>query len=156
MISQLLTELAGIEPLRDVVILAATNRPDMIDPALLRPGRFDRVVYIPPPDEESRRKILDIHTKDMPLGEDIDIDRLSKETEFYVGADLEAICREAGMLALREDLDAQIVLWRHFEEALTTVHASCTPEMMKWYETQETNFRRRLGMDSQQTIPLFG
>ena len=155
-ISQLLTELAGIEPLRDVVILAATNRPDMIDPALLRPGRFDRVVYIPPPDEESRRKILAIHTRKMPLGDDVDIDRLAKETEFYVGADLEAICREAGMHALREDLDVKIVLWRHFEHALSTIHSSCTQDMMKWYETQETQFRRKIGVDNQQTIPLFG
>ncbi|MHA1443515.1 MAG: CDC48 family AAA ATPase [Candidatus Hodarchaeales archaeon] len=155
-ISQLLTELAGIEPLGDVVILAATNRPDMIDPALLRPGRFDRVVYIPPPDEESRRKILAIHTRKMPLGDDVDIDRLAKETEFYVGADLEAICREAGMHALREDLDVEFVLWRHFEHALSTVHSSCSQDMMKWYETQETQFRRKIGVDTQQTIPLFG
>ena len=155
-ISQLLTELAGIEPLRDVAVLAATNRPDMIDPALLRPGRFDRVVYIPPPEEDSRKKILEIHTKDMPLGEDVNLDRLAKETEFYVGADLEAICREAGMLALREDLSANIVLWRHFEKALSSVHSSCTPEMMKWYKDQESQFRRRIGVDSHQSIPLFG
>jgi transitional endoplasmic reticulum ATPase len=155
-ISQLLTELAGIEPLRDVAILAATNRPDMIDPALLRPGRFDRVVYIPPPDEESRRKILEIHTRDMPLSADVDLDRLAKETEFYVGADLEAICREAGMIALREDIKCDTVTWRHFEKALSSVHSSCTPDMMKWYEAQESQFRRRIGMDTQQTIPLFG
>jgi len=155
-ISQLLTELAGIEELRDVVVLAATNRPDMIDPALLRPGRFDRVVYIPPPDEEGRKMILQIHTRNMPLSEDVDLDRLAKETEFYVGADLEAICREAGMIALREDLDSNIVKWRHFEAALSKVHSSCTPEMMKWFETQESQFRRRLGVDSQQTVPLFG
>ncbi|MHA1215493.1 MAG: CDC48 family AAA ATPase [Candidatus Hodarchaeales archaeon] len=153
-ISQLLTELAGIEPLRDVVVLAATNRPDMIDPALLRPGRFDRVLYVPPPDEESRRLILKIHTSKMPLAEDVDIDRLAKETEFYVGADLEAICREAGMYALRENLD--YVEWRHFESALSRVHSSCTPEMMKWYENQESQFRRRIGIDSHPTIPLFG
>ncbi len=155
-ISQLLTELAGIEPLRDVVILAATNRPDMIDPALLRPGRFDRVVHVPPPDEKSRKLILSIHTKSMPLTDDVDLDRLAKETEFYVGADIEAICREAGMLALREGLDTNIVEWRHFEVALSRVHPSCTQEMIKWYETQESQFRRRIGIDSQQTIPLFG
>lgn len=155
-ISQLLTELAGIEPLRDVVVLAATNRPDMIDPALLRPGRFDRVVYVPPPDEKSRKMILTIHTQKMPLAQDVDLDRLAKETEFYVGADIEAICREAGMLALREGFDANIVEWRHFEKALLRVHPSCTQEMIKWYETQESQFRRRIGIDSQQTIPLFG
>ncbi|MFW9778964.1 MAG: CDC48 family AAA ATPase [Candidatus Heimdallarchaeota archaeon] len=155
-ISQLLTELAGIEPLRDVVVLAATNRPDMIDPALLRPGRFDRVVYIPPPDEEGRKQILEIHTKEMPLATDVDLERLAKETEFYVGADLEAVCREAGMLALREDLETNIVRWRHFESSLSKVHSSCTPEMMKWFETQESQFRRRLGITDQPTIPLFG
>ncbi|UCG89974.1 MAG: CDC48 family AAA ATPase [Candidatus Heimdallarchaeota archaeon] len=155
-ISQLLTELAGIEPLRDVVVLAATNRPDMIDPALLRPGRFDRVVYIPPPDEISRKLILEIHTKNMPLAEDVNLDRLAKETEYYVGADLDAICREAGMIALREGLDTNIVEWRHFEDSLSRVHSSCTPEMMKWYENQESQFRRRLAPDSQPTVPLFG
>ncbi|MHA2304801.1 MAG: AAA family ATPase [Candidatus Hodarchaeales archaeon] len=155
-ISQLLTELAGIEPLRDVVILAATNRPDMIDPALLRPGRFDRVVQVPPPDEKSRKLILDIHTRTMPLADDVDLNRIAKETEFYVGADIEAICREAGMLALREGLDTNIVEWRHFEKALSRVHPSCTQEMIKWYETQESQFRRRIGIDSHQTIPLFG
>jgi transitional endoplasmic reticulum ATPase len=151
-ISQLLTELAGIEPLRDVVVLAATNRPDMIDPALLRPGRFDRVVYIPPPDEGGRRQILEIHTKEMPLADDVDLERLAKETEFYVGADLEAVC----LLALREDLETNIVRWRHFESSLSKVHSSCTPEMMKWFETQESQFRRRLGVTDQHTIPLFG
>ncbi|MFX0122874.1 MAG: CDC48 family AAA ATPase [Candidatus Hodarchaeota archaeon] len=155
-ISQLLTELAGIEPLRDVVVLAATNRPDMIDPALLRPGRFDRVVYIPPPDEKSRKEILEIHTKNMPLAEDIDLDRLAKETEYYVGADLDAICREAGMIALREGLDTNLVEWRHFEASLSRVHSSCTPEMIKWYENQESQFRRRIAVDTQPTVPLFG
>ncbi len=155
-ISQLLTELAGIEPLRDVVVLAATNRPDMIDPALLRPGRFDRVVYIPPPDEKSRKLIFNVHTKNMPLAEDVNLDRLAKETEFYVGADIEAICREAGMVALREGLDTNIVERRHFEASLSRVHSSCTPEMIKWYETQESQFRRRLGVDSHPTVPLFG
>ncbi|MFX1515821.1 MAG: CDC48 family AAA ATPase [Promethearchaeota archaeon] len=155
-ISQLLTELAGIEPLRDVVVLAATNRPDMIDPALLRPGRFDRVVYIPPPDEKSRKQILEIHTKDMPLAEDVNLERLAKETEYYVGADLDAICREAGMIALREGLDSNIVEWRHFEASLSRVHSSCTPEMIKWYENQESQFRRRIAVDAQPTVPLFG
>jgi transitional endoplasmic reticulum ATPase len=155
-ISQLLTELAGIEPLRDVVVLAATNRPDMIDPALLRPGRFDRVVYIPPPDEKSRKHILEIHTKDMPLAEDVNLERLAKETEYYVGADLDAICREAGMIALREGLDTNIVEWRHFEASLSRVHSSCTPEMIKWYENQESQFRRRIAVDAQPTVPLFG
>ncbi len=155
-ISQLLTELAGIEPLRDVVVLAATNRPDMIDPALLRPGRFDRVVYIPPPDEKSRKLIFEVHTRNMPLAEDINLDRLAKETEFYVGADIEAICREAGMMALRGGLDTNIIEWRHFEASLSRVHSSCTPEMIKWYETQESQFRRRLGVDSHPTVPLFG
>ncbi|MHA1541808.1 MAG: hypothetical protein ACTSQH_02395, partial [Candidatus Hodarchaeales archaeon] len=76
--------------------------------------------------------------------------------EFYVGADLEAICREAGMRALREDLDIEFVLWRHFEYALSTIHSSCTQDMMKWYEAQENQFRRKIGVDNQQIIPLFG
>ena len=101
-ISQMLTEMDGLNAMHDVVVIAATNRPDMIDPALLRPGRFDKSIYIGPPDEESRKKIFRIHTRSKPLADDVDIDRLAKETEGYTGADIAAVCNEAVMIAVRE------------------------------------------------------
>ncbi|RUM46870.1 MAG: AAA family ATPase, partial [Hyperthermus sp.] len=101
-VNQLLTEMDGIEPLTNVVVVAATNRPDILDPALLRPGRFDRLIYVPPPDKEARLEILRIHTRKMPLAEDVDLERLAQQTEGYTGADLEAVAREAAMIAVRE------------------------------------------------------
>ncbi|MDI6859721.1 MAG: AAA family ATPase, partial [Methanocellales archaeon] len=92
----------------DVVVLAATNRPDMVDPALLRPGRLDRLIYIQPPDEAEREKIFSIHLEGKPLSKDIDIKGLAKNTSGYVGADIEAICREATMLALREFIQSGV------------------------------------------------
>ncbi|MEM2454845.1 MAG: CDC48 family AAA ATPase, partial [Candidatus Bathyarchaeia archaeon] len=101
-ISQLLTEMDGIEELRGVIVLAATNRPDIVDPALLRPGRFDKLLYVPLPDLEARKEILGIHLRRKPLAEDVDIEELAKKTEGYTGADLAAICNTAVMLAIRE------------------------------------------------------
>lgn len=103
-VSQILTELDGLEELKDVVVVAATNRPDMVDPALLRPGRFDRLIYISPPSEEERKAIFKIHLKNKPLAGDVDINSFAKRTEGYVGADIGAICREAGIIALRETI----------------------------------------------------
>ncbi|MBS7606830.1 CDC48 family AAA ATPase [Candidatus Bathyarchaeota archaeon] len=133
-ISQLLTEMDGIEELRGVVVIAATNRPDIVDPALLRPGRFDKLLYVPLPDLEARKEILKIHLRKKPLAEDIDIDELAKRTEGYTGADLSAICNTAVMLAIREhimnskgpeeakeNLKELKVYKRHFEEALKKV-----------------------------------
>jgi transitional endoplasmic reticulum ATPase len=100
-VSQLLTELDGIEELRGVVILAATNRPDIIDPALLRPGRFDVQIEVPPPDVAARRAILAVHTQRKPLAADVDLDALAAGTEGLVGADLAGLCREAAMAAIR-------------------------------------------------------
>jgi len=101
-VSQLLTELDGLEELKDVVVVGATNRPDMVDVALLRPGRLDRLVYIPPPNVSSRAQIFAIHLRGKPIADEVDIEQLAAETEGYVGADIEAICREAAMLALRD------------------------------------------------------
>src|SRR4029078_6092404 len=101
-ISQLLTELDGLEILTNVIVIAATNRPDIIDPALLRPGRFDRLLYVPPPDKQSRVKVLRIHTKKKPLADDVKIDVLADQTEGYTGADIAALASAAVMLALRE------------------------------------------------------
>ncbi len=101
-VNQLLTEMDGLEELADVVVIAATNRPDILDPALLRPGRFDRKIYVPPPDEEARYEIFKVHTRGMPLAEDVDLKELAERTKFYTGADIEAVCKEAAILAMRE------------------------------------------------------
>lgn len=101
-VSQILTELDGMEELKDIVIIAATNRPDIVDKALIRPGRIDRLIYIPPPAEGEREKIFKIHLRGKPLGEDVNLKQLAKMTGGYVGADIAAICKEAAMLALRE------------------------------------------------------
>jgi transitional endoplasmic reticulum ATPase len=106
-VSQLLTEMDGIEDLKGVIVVAATNRLDRLDPALLRPGRFDFLVEIPEPDRETRLAILRVHTKSMPLADDVDLEALATETEGLVGADIEGICREAAMLAIREFLETE-------------------------------------------------
>ncbi|MEM2875297.1 MAG: AAA family ATPase, partial [Candidatus Hadarchaeales archaeon] len=134
-ISQLLTEMDGLEKLENVVVIGATNRPDLVDPALLRPGRFDRLVYVPPPDERARLEILKIHTKNMPLAKDVDLKGLAKETEGYSGSDLAALCREAAMRVLRENIKGGEVTMRHFRAAMQEVKPSLTPEVVKTYET---------------------
>jgi transitional endoplasmic reticulum ATPase len=141
-ISQLLTEMDGLESMKDIIVLAATNRPDLIDRALLRTGRFDRFVYVRAPDTKSRKEIFDIYTDKMPLDSDVSIGALVDQTEGYVGGDIEAVCREAGMRALREDLDAKLVSWRHFESALAVIHASVTPEDIERFEKIEREMRR--------------
>jgi len=143
-ISSLLTEIDGLEALHDVVVMAATNRPDILDPALLRPGRFDRLILVPAPDDAARLKIFELYTRGrgMPLADDVDIERLTRETKGYVGADIEAVCREAAILALREDINAEKVYMRHFEEAIKKVHPTVTPEMIRWYERMEDRFRQ--------------
>jgi transitional endoplasmic reticulum ATPase len=133
-VNQLLTSIDGIEELDGVVVIAATNRPDIIDPALLRPGRFDRLVLVPMPDADARRGILNVHTRSMPL-EGVDLESLVPRTEGFVGADLENLCREAAMAALREDKDAASVLTRHFEEALRTVRPSLDKDVIRHYES---------------------
>ncbi|MFB6091254.1 MAG: 26S protease regulatory subunit, partial [Halobellus sp.] len=105
-VSQLLTELDGLEELEDVVVVAATNRPDLLDDALLRPGRLDRHVAVDEPDEGARREIFAVHTRDRPLDESVDLDALAERTEGYVGADIEAVCREAAQIAVREHVRA--------------------------------------------------
>jgi transitional endoplasmic reticulum ATPase len=116
-VNQLLTEMDGLEELEDVAIIAATNRPDILDAGLMRPGRFDRHIQVKEPDEEARLVIFEVHTKDMPLAKDVDLKKLAKNTEGYVGADIEAVCREAAMLALRDNLDAEEISNEYFKQA---------------------------------------
>jgi len=132
-VNQLLTSIDGLESMEGVVVIGATNRPDIIDPGLLRPGRFDRLVQIPSPDKEARLEIFKIHTKNMPLGKDVDIKHLADTTESYSGADIESLCREAAMLAIRENEKAAKVKKIHFDKALEGVRASLTPNIIKFY-----------------------
>lgn len=131
-VNQLLTSIDGLESIDGVVVIAATNRPDILDPALIRAGRFDYLIYIPPPDKESRKKILEVHTRNMPLAPDVSLEKIAEMTERYVGADLENLCREAGMVAIREN--ANVVEMRHFLEALKKIPPSLDEESIKYYE----------------------
>ena len=152
-VAQMLTSMDGVEGLRNVTVMGATNRPDMVDPALLRPGRFDRLILVGKPDADSRLGILKVHTRRMPLG-DVDLAAIAAMTDGYVGADLAAVCREAGLAAYREDPDADWVLMRHFESALKAVGPSVTQDMMNGYENLGKSMRkRRAGWDN---VPFYG
>ena len=133
-VNQLLTSIDGLESMDGVVIIGATNRPDIIDQGLLRPGRFDRLVLISAPDRKARLEIFKIHTKGMPIDKDVDIEDLAKTCEKYSGADIEALCREAAMLAIREDEKSKKVSKSHFEKAKAVVRASITDNITKFYE----------------------
>ena len=148
-ISQLLTEIDGIETLQEVVVLAATNRPDILDPAIMRPGRLDRLIYVPEPNEEGRLQIFKIHTKDMPLAEDVDLRKLASMTKGYSGADIESICREAAIIALRRDINSKEVTFADFEAALKKIGPSITPDMDNWYR----NFMKQ-ARKAQKPAPL--
>lgn len=132
-VNQLLTSMDGIEVLKGVVVIAATNRPDIIDPALLRAGRFDKIIYIPPPEEEGRLKILEVHTKKMPLAKDVDLKDIARKTDGYVGADLENLCREAGMMAYRNNPEATEVNQDAFIKAMKTIRPSIDKNVIKFY-----------------------
>jgi transitional endoplasmic reticulum ATPase len=140
-LNQLLTEMDGLETLKDVVIIAATNRPNLLDPAILRPGRFDRLVYVGAPDRKGRLKIFKIHTQNTPLAEDVDLENLAGITEGYVGADIEAVCREAVMFALRENFDTEAIEMRHFREALKKVKPTINENIAQFYEKIEEQFK---------------
>jgi transitional endoplasmic reticulum ATPase len=143
-VNQLLTEMDGLEKLEGVVVIGATNRPDILDPALLRPGRFDRLVYVPPPDRAARLEILKVHTRRMPLAEDVDLERIAETTEGYTGADLAALCREAAILALREAGKPTKVEMRHFLKAIEVVKPSVTKEDLERYKRIAEEFKRML------------
>ncbi|NLO29324.1 MAG: CDC48 family AAA ATPase [Methanosarcina mazei] len=140
-LNQLLTEMDGLETLKDVVIIAATNRPNLLDPAILRPGRFDRLVYVGAPDRKGRLRIFKIHTQNTPLAEDVNLENLADTTEGYVGADIEAVCREAVMFALRENFDIEAIEMRHFREALKKVKPTINENIAQFYEKIEEQFK---------------
>ena len=133
LVDQLLTSMDGLENMEGVVVIGATNRPEIVDPALLRPGRFDRLLLVEAPDLAARQAILEIHTADMPLGK-VKLDYFAKETDGYTGADLDGLVREAGMLALRENSEADVVTQAHFLAALEKVSPSVTEDTIKYYD----------------------
>ncbi|AEA48091.1 CDC48 family AAA ATPase [Archaeoglobus veneficus] len=155
-VNQLLTEMDGLEDLEGVIVIGATNRPDILDPALLRPGRFDRLVYVRPPDKRSRLAIFKIHTRSMPLSDDVDLVELADITEGYVGADIEAVCREAVMLALRENMDSERIEMRHFLEALKKIKPSITESMLNFYERFEEKSKQDRAKVTAKTFVGYG
>ncbi len=142
-LSQFLTELDGLEVMKDIVVIAATNRPDILDPALIRPGRIDRILLVPPPDKASRLEIIKIFTQDMPLATNLKIEELNDAIDGFSGADIETWCREAAMIALRENIRARVVTYEQFQEARQFVHPTITPEVIEWYEKFGEQLRRR-------------
>jgi len=129
----------GLIDLYDVVIIAATNRPDMLDTALLRPGRFDRIIHCPVPDKASRLMILKVHTEGMPL-KGVNIEEIAQKTEGYVGADIEALCREAAIFALRVDIKAKEVTKKDFDKAFDKVRPSVDKDIEKEYVELQYQF----------------
>jgi transitional endoplasmic reticulum ATPase len=166
-VSQLLTELDGLEALEDVVVIATTNRPDLIDQALLRPGRLDRHINVPIPDGDARRKIFEVHTRDKPLADGVDLDDLAARTDGYVGADIEAVCREASMIATREFITSvdpeEIgdsvgnvrVTADHFDQALSEVKPSVDQETRERYDEIEERIERTTADDEPQVSRTF-
>jgi transitional endoplasmic reticulum ATPase len=140
-VNTILAEMDGLEELNNVVLIGATNRPNLIDPALLRPGRLDELVYVGTPDTAGRRRILAIHTKGMPLAKDVDLESLAQRTERFTGADLEDMTRRAGMTALRRGIDTDIVTMADFEVALKETRPSVTEEMLNDYAEIERTLK---------------
>ncbi len=139
-LNQLLAEMDGIEDLTNVIVIGATNRPDILDPALLRPGRFDRIVYVPVPEKEGRLQILKIHTSKMPLDKSVSLEELSEKTEGFTGADMEALVREAAMLALRENMESKKVKKEHFFRAMEKVTPSVSKGDQERYKQIESKY----------------
>ncbi|MHA2085783.1 MAG: CDC48 family AAA ATPase [Candidatus Thorarchaeota archaeon] len=154
-VNQFLAELDGMQTLQNVLVIGATNRADMLDPAVLRPGRFDAIVFVPPPDRDARLEILNVHTKDMPLAKDVDIERLAEMTEGFSGADLEGLTREAAMAAVRDDWKPKPVEMQHFEDALKEVRASISPEDAQRFLAMAENVLRRQPDKKKEDLPHY-
>ncbi|MBI5398875.1 CDC48 family AAA ATPase [Candidatus Woesearchaeota archaeon] len=154
-VNQLLTEIDGLEELHNIVVIGATNRPDILDTALLRPGRFDRIILVGAPDEKSRLNIFNIHTKSMPLAPDVNIEEFAKKTPGYAGADIESVCREAAMLALRKDAKAAQVTKKDFNEAVDKTRPSITKEIEEAYAELKDQFTKARGKEMGQEKPRY-
>ncbi len=142
-VNQLLSELDGLEELRGVVVIGATNMPQLIDPALLRPGRFDEMILVPVPDAKTRLLVFNVHTRKMALAEDVDINEFVRLTEDYTGADIAAVCKKAGRFAMREDINAQKVRQVHFLAAIEDTGPSVTSDIMGYYEKLRDELRKK-------------
>jgi len=154
-VNQLLSEMDGLERTKDVIVIAATNRPDILDPALLRPGRFDKIIFVPPPDEKARYEIFKIHTRNMPLADDVDLRELARRTEYYSGADIEAVVIEAGLNAVRENMNFDRVYMRHFLKALEKVKPSLSPEIIESYRSLMERFKKGVSAISSPAEALY-
>ncbi len=155
LVNQLLTEMDGMQELNDVIVIAATNRPDMIDTALLRPGRFDRIILAGIPDKKARESIFEVHLKGVPLAKDVDKKLLVEKTDGYVGADIEAVCREAALLELRKDMSAKHVKMDSFEAAMIKVRPSATKEIQASYEEMQAKFSQASGNKFKEEKPSY-
>ncbi len=142
-VNQLLSELDGLEELRGIVVIGATNRPDIIDPALLRPGRFDEMILVPVPDAKTRLEVFKVHTRKMALSDDVSIDELIRITEDFTGADIAAVCKKAGRFAMRENINAEKVRQAHFLSAIEETGPSVTPDIMEYYEKIKDELRKK-------------
>lgn len=154
LLSTLLTEMDGLEEAKGILVLAATNRPYAIDAALMRPGRFDLVLYVPPPDLEARYEILRVHTSRMNIESDVDLRRLAEHTELFTGAELEGLCREAGIVALREDISAYAVRDHHFQIAKSSLKPALTPADIDSYSSFMKNPSRAFSVHSEPGLKL--
>jgi transitional endoplasmic reticulum ATPase len=142
-VNQLLSELDGLEELRGVVVIGATNRPDIIDAALLRPGRFDEMILVPIPDEKTRLEVFKVHTRKMSLAGDVNLEELVKLTEDFTGADIAAVCKKAGRFAMREDINTRSVGQKHFLAAIDDTGPSVTSDVMVYYEQIKSELRKK-------------
>ncbi len=147
-VNQILTEMDGIESLENVIVVGATNRPDILDSSLLRPGRFDNRILVSAPDKDARLEIFKIHTRKMPLYEDVVLEELSEKTKEYSGADIEAVCREAAMIALRQDIKADKVTGEHFEKALKKIKPSVS-------KTDLNIYNKKLEAEAEPVTPAY-
>ncbi len=152
-VNQFLAEMDGMQALQGVLVIGATNRADIVDPAVLRPGRFDSVVFVPPPDVEARHEILAVHTKNMPQSKDVDLQKLAELTEGYSGADIEGLCREAAMAAVRDDWKAKPVSMSHFKAAMEEIRPSISEQDLKRYQGQAEQVKRRQPGKDKDVLP---
>jgi transitional endoplasmic reticulum ATPase len=152
-VNQFLAELDGMQTLQNVLVIGATNRADILDPAVLRPGRFDNVLFVPPPDNDARVEILQVHTKKMPLDADVNLAKLAELTEGYSGADIEGLVREAAMAAVRDDWKPKPVSLKHFEEAMKEIRPSISPDDLKRYQTLAESVLKRQPKKKDDLLP---
>jgi transitional endoplasmic reticulum ATPase len=152
-VNQFLAELDGMQTLQNVLVIGATNRADILDPAVLRPGRFDNVVFVPPPDVDARLEIFKVHTRDMPLADDVSLEKLADETEGFSGADIEGLVREAAMAAVRSDWKPKPVSMKHFKEAMNEVRPSISSDDVNRFLALAEQVKKRQPQKTSDILP---